>query len=484
MESVTTALFLSLLLTQDAGSVLRTSVGYNTMKASLPLSTEQRTEADRLLGEARKASTGGNFAEATRLLHRGMAVMQGAAWNATTEFAASLEARADHAIVRAGQPIQLSVTPLYPPDSTAKLTGSVYLMTETGAGGGTPIATKLTLDAAKLGALPITLPAGTAAGNYFLETRLAPVDGEADPKARTAFTKRLPVRVADLAVDLAAEAKRLDDRLAKARKRHPLAEYTSELYARADRGEVNPHRYDFAQEFAAAHRVLDAVDAGGHPFAGVKGDLRMAYRSEVDNTLQPYRLYVPTNYDGQKALPLVVALHGMGGDENSIFDQYAKGQFKREAEKMGWLIVCPKGRESASMYMGKAQTDVLDVLADVQRQYKVDARRVYLMGHSMGGYGTWNLAMARPELFAALGPVAGGGNPGGMEKIKHIPQFVVHGDSDKTVPVGMSRVMVEAGKKVGATITYVEVPGGNHVDIVVPNIAGMFEFFAKQARAE
>ena len=92
--------------------------------------------------------------------------------------------------------------------------------------------------------------------------------------------------------------------------------------------------------------------------------------------------------------------------------------------------------------------------------------------------------MAHPDLFAALGPISGGGDAAGMTKIKHIPQYVVHGDDDRTVNVSQSRRMVEAGKQAGATIVYVEVPGGSHVGVAAPQFAPMFDFFAKQAKAE
>jgi len=85
-------------------------------------------------------------------------------------------------------------------------------------------------------------------------------------------------------------------------------------------------------------------------------------------------------------------------------------------------------------------------------------------------------------VFAALGPISGGGNPAGMEKLKAVPQYVVHGDADPTVPVTQSRIMVEAGKKAGANIVYVEVPGGNHGSVAAPQIGPMFDFFAKQAK--
>jgi predicted peptidase len=180
---------------------------------------------------------------------------------------------------------------------------------------------------------------------------------------------------------------------------------------------------------------------------------------------------------------MVVALHGMGGDENSMFDGYG-GTLKREAEREGFIVACPKGRESASMYRGSAEQDVLDVMAQVERDYKVDPKRVYIMGHSMGGYGTWSMAIAHPDLFAALGPISGGGDVNGMVKIKNIPEYVVHGNDDHTVNVSQSRNMVAAGKKVGAPITYVEVPGGSHVSVAEPNFAPMLEFFAKQQRSD
>ena len=95
--------------------------------------------------------------------------------------------------------------------------------------------------------------------------------------------------------------------------------------------------------------------------------------------------------------------------------------------------------------VGAAEQDVLDAMADVQRTYRVDAARIYLMGHSMGAYGTWSIAMNHPDIFAALGPISGGGSPAGMAKIHNIPQYVVHGDDDRTVNVTQSRNMVAAG---------------------------------------
>lgn len=90
--------------------------------------------------------------------------------------------------------------------------------------------------------------------------------------------------------------------------------------------------------------------------------------------------------------------------------------------------------------------------------------------------------MNHPDLFAALGPISGGGDTSGLGKIKAIPEYVVHGDNDKTVNVVQSRRMVEAGKLLGIAITYVEVPGGSHVSVAEPAFSGMLDFFAKQQK--
>jgi predicted peptidase len=136
------------------------------------------------------------------------------------------------------------------------------------------------------------------------------------------------------------------------------------------------------------------------------------------------------------------------------------------------------------MYRGSAEQDVLDVIAEVRRDYKIDDSRIYMMGHSMGGFGTWSVAMDHPELFAGLGPISGGGNPASLEKIKSIPEYIVHGDDDKTVNVNQSRMMVEAGKKMGVPMTYVEIPGGSHVSVAEPQFAPMLDFFVKQSKSK
>ncbi len=463
--------------------VLRTSVTYNTQKATLPLTDDQRRRADELLREAQQSNGAGKYGDAMRSLYQGLAVMRNVPWTPAFEFATSLQVKLDHAIVEPGAQLGLRLTPLYTStrDSAVKLSASLVLVPVKKEGlAEQPLGGPLTVTPAAPFTTRVALPKA-AAGDYTVEVRLA-ADGETPaPAARLAFLKSAPVRIDTLG----ATVQQLRTHLSSAPHKDGIAtaEYALALYERADTGDLNPTRVNLREEFAAANAILAALDAGKDPFAGKQGDSHRAYRSAVDNSLQPYRLFIPESYNGSKPAALVVALHGMGGDENSMFDSYANGLLKREAERTGFLVVCPKGRDSASMYRGTAEQDVLDVLADVRRSYRIDPARIYLMGHSMGAYGTWSLAMDHPDIFAALGPISGGGMASGMAKIRHIPQYVVHGDDDRTVPVSQSRTMVEAGKKAGAEIVYVEVPGGSHTSVAAPAFAAMFDFFARQQKA-
>ncbi len=199
----------------------------------------------------------------------------------------------------------------------------------------------------------------------------------------------------------------------------------------------------------------------------------------------PYRLYVPTTYNGTKPAPIIVALHGLGGTEASFFEAYEQ-RLPALAEQHGYILVAPLGYRPDGFYgwglgeppadpaarqlQERSEQDVMEVLALVRREYRIDESRIYLMGHSMGAIGTWKLAAKYPDIWAAVGAISGSGSPATVEKMKGIPQVVVHGDTDPTVPVNGSRVMVAEMKRLGVEVHYIEVPGGNHSSVVPPNL--------------
>jgi predicted peptidase len=134
-----------------------------------------------------------------------------------------------------------------------------------------------------------------------------------------------------------------------------------------------------------------------------------------------------------------------------------------------------------------SETDVLNVLQRVRAQYRVDARRLYLMGHSMGSNGTWTLGSRHAQLWAALGPIAGGSStpsavPLANLKEHRVAVFCVHGDADRTAPVEASRAMVAELKSLGVEHEYVEVPGGTHGNVVGPNIPRIVDYFLRHQR--
>jgi predicted esterase len=475
---------------QDAAQVLRLSVGFGTLKNTVKMSDETRAEVDRLQKLAGEANASKRYGEALKHMYHGMALMRGQAWTAERALYAALVIKTDRTIAEPSQTIRVHIGQLFQIDENigGNVSGRIALLPAKADDKTPPLKVLQGLDAVftDFSSKPfdaIVECPDVQDGNYRLEVRFT---GSGDP-----VTKSIVLRVErGLSARVAAakeRAGRLEKKLKTEKKDGLLAalatpEYQIGLFDLANAGELNVERLNFADALKDASAMMDALEAGRDPFAGRKGDFRKAYRSNVDGSLQPYRVFVPSTYDGSKPFPLIIALHGMGGDENSYFEAYANGAFKTEAEARGYIVACPKGRQPASMYTGSAERDVMDVLAEMQRAYRIDANRIYMTGHSMGGFGTWSVAMNHPDIFAALAPIAGGGNPLQIKKIANIPQIVVHGDDDKTVPVARSRTMVAAAKQAGTEVKYIEVPGGSHINVVVPTFKEVFDWFDAHAR--
>jgi predicted peptidase len=92
----------------------------------------------------------------------------------------------------------------------------------------------------------------------------------------------------------------------------------------------------------------------------------------------------------------------------------------------------------------------------------VDARRVYVVGQSLGGYGTWDLIARYPDLFAAAIPLCGGGDTKRILSARNVPVWAFHGAKDATVPVARSREMVTALRTINSSVRYTEYPNVGH----------------------
>jgi predicted esterase len=469
---VTTALA-SVLLAQDAGTVLGLSVTERTLRNTVKLDAARMEQVDRLTAAAVKANAAKDYPEAFRDLKHAISLLNRVEWTPALAWSAAVSLKSGHCILDPGQFVNLTLTQSYPLDQPLdqRPYATVYLTPFYSGQPRTVLKTfdRLDPDFSKSPLeIRVRIP-NTPDGPYRLVVEFTGL-----------ASKNVPVRVLRGVMAGVAQTEARIAKLDPAKAPElPSAEGHLVRIEAADRGEFGDRlaNVDCAFELSQAKRLLADIVIGKDPFTKQYGDLQKAYRSSVDNSIQPYRLFIPSSYDGRKAFPLIVLLHGMGGDENTMFDSYGNGAFETLAEKHGYIVVCPKGRQPTSMYRGAAEQDVLDVLADVRRAYKIDPNRIYLTGHSMGAYGTWSIASDHPDLFAAIAPISGGGDPAEVLKTAKIPQLVTHGDKDPTVPVDNSRVMVEALKKAGAEVKYDEIPGGNHVSVAVPAFAPIFDWF-------
>ncbi len=207
-----------------------------------------------------------------------------------------------------------------------------------------------------------------------------------------------------------------------------------------------------------------------------------------------YRLLKPTGYDAMSrarhAVPLLIWLHGSAERGTDNKKQLYSGVWEYAADDvrakyncfimapqcpytMGWADTtgAPGSREVARATSNyrlaekpNAVTEILiRTIENLEKEFpSLDGDRVYITGASMGGFGTWELIMRRPDLFAAAAPVCGGGDETQAARVAKLPVWMFHGEKDEAVKVQASRNMHAALKALGAPVFYREVPGAPH----------------------
>jgi poly(3-hydroxybutyrate) depolymerase len=471
-------------------------VRYNSAKTRATPQGELKAALEGVDREIAVALRLGRAGEVRRLLARGMALVDGRPWTPEEEYHHSLVLRADRVFADPARPFAVRLEQIYAPgiELSSPLTATATLRPLLAQPAGTPD----------------TLTLATVTG-VARDLRESPLAMELDVARVTDGPHELVVQVSDGTRPLGRATMRvavqrgLESRttaLAQAAAAAPEGvradiRYPMDYMRKVNRGTVEMGPFDLAKELTAAEAVAAAAKGGADPFAGRTGDFERHYLLAGADEIMPYRVYVPTKYRPGTPAPLVVALHGLGANEDSFFDSYQRVTPKL-AEQHGFLLAAPLGFRVDGFYGSRvmagedpaaaersklSEKDVLEVVARMRAEYSVDPDRIYLIGHSMGAIGTWTLGAKYPELWAALAPFSGMGAPGTVVRMRHIPQIIVHGDNDPTVNVNGSRTMVAEMKKLGMDVTYVEVPGGNHTDVVVPNLPTVFEFLATKRRA-
>jgi len=251
------------------------------------------------------------------------------------------------------------------------------------------------------------------------------------------------------------------------------------------------------------------------------------YHFEDTNEDLPYSLYVSSKVKKDQKAPLVVTLHGLGAPQTIMMGKTAVDL----AEEAGYILVAPMGYNTGGWYgspvgtgpgrgKGKgapaaataptaaakgrfggfgggnqpanlrelSEKDTMNVISMVRKEFKVDDKRIYIMGHSMGGAGALYLGSKYPNMFAAVAAEAPAAfwqtRKETLQPMKDakVPVMIVHGDIDEVVPVTNSQAWVDAMKELKMKYEFIEQPGITHGPVIESGLKPIYEFFAKHKK--
>ncbi len=505
IAAIVCALLPSLAPAQALTSLASVRVSYVTRKNTVKPDGELKAQIDALDAAIADATRLGRTGELRRLFAKGIALLNNRPWTDAVEYSASLVLRTDRVVADSAKPYAVRLEQIFTPSIALERPLSAHLALRARP------PTAASVQQPQQAPPPIIKDLGTFEG-VPRDLRDSPFPFEVDlhDVADGAYTMSVevtdgaaPLGTASLPIALRKGLDELvarleaDARLAPERVRADIL-FPIDRMRNVNRGRLELRTFDPQRDFAAAEATASAARGGKDPFAGRTGDFKRHYLLAAANEILPYRLYVPSGYNGTRSFPLIIALHGLGGTEDAVFESYSK-VLPPLAESHGYIVAAPLGYRVDGSYgwgLGNpppdpaakrtqelSEQDVMQVLQRVREQYKIDDRRIYLMGHSMGAIGTWKIAPKYPDVWAAIAPISGSGAPDTLERIRNVPEIIVHGDNDPTVNVSGSRRMVEKLKALGAEYKYIEVPGGVHSDVVAPNVAAIVDFFDAHAKA-
>ncbi|HYM00167.1 MAG TPA: prolyl oligopeptidase family serine peptidase [Blastocatellia bacterium] len=428
-------------------------------------------------------------------ISQGIAVLQGKKWDDALKFSNSLALETGATVVQTNQLLRVAIERMYPADETKTFgsTPTVTFAIEPGATSATGQGPEGT------GSKPTVLADHLAMGVSSTETeeRIRIPDGsysvvariEVDGKPVAVLNKPLYAindfadRISGLLAQIGRIKSSTDPKVKSVAGLVATPEFQVKRLSSLDRSSSDIE-VDVPAELDTLNAVVTALEKGENPFASKRGELERAYSAA--GQLVPYRVYVPASYDGSRAVPLVVALHGVLGDERSYFRGiYDPTTVKGELDRRGYIMVTPK---LAGSSYPQVEADVLEVIKQAMAAYKIDPSRIYLTGHSTGAFAVWQIASDHPEIFAAIAPVSGGSpvQPSQLSallgKLKGVPIFAAHGAKDGIVAPDQSRKVVEAAKKAGLEVSYVEVPGADHWSLLGPVFPKIMDFFDKNRK--
>lgn len=279
---------------------------------------------------------------------------------------------------------------------------------------------------------------------------------------------------------------------------------------------------------------------GGGPDPRVE---QRTYHFEDTNEEMRYALFVSSKVSKDEEAPLIVALHGLGGDGNSLL----RGRALELAEEGGYILVGPMGYNPSGWFgspvivmngrgrrgggppgagapaaggappaggppapgaapaAGAApapagpdpetlarlsEADVMNVIALVEEEFTVDEDRTYLMGHSMGGAGSLFLGQKYADNWAAVAAIAPAAFMMQRDaaailtpmKDAGVPVLIIQGDADTVVPPENTRAWAAALDSLDMEGEYIELAGGDHGSVIGDGMPAIFELFEANER--
>ena len=208
------------------------------------------------------------------------------------------------------------------------------------------------------------------------------------------------------------------------------------------------------------------------------------FKDPVSGNVMPWRLYVPPGVEPSRSVPLVIAFHGGGGrgsDNLKQLDEITRDLLSdalqgiepvmvlapQAGERTHWVDYPgfdPPFRNFDQRQIPQSENlkTAIRLLSEIVEQHNVDRSRVYVIGFSMGGEGSWDAITYYPEMFAAALIMNGAGDPRAMERVSNLPIRFYHGDRDGITPTENSRELDAALRALGAMARYTEIPGADH----------------------
>ena len=260
------------------------------------------------------------------------------------------------------------------------------------------------------------------------------------------------------------------------RQRKDVAEFFKYTIQHAAQTQTNESNWQVAAMVAGLYEASrDGSDHDGafverDGFAAVDQRWWFGLKQKLGRLGWPYRVYFPNDYenDSKRGRPLIVFLHGSGeaGDGGPELDKIEKGGLPKLVKThdpalpkdFPFIVLAPQ----LPPYENWSPYELTWLIDQFCETHAVDRDRIYLTGLSLGGYGVWDTAIAFPDRFAAIAPIAGAGDPADVERIKSLPVWIFHGEKDPTVPVEEAHRMADALTKIGSPPKLTIYPDARH----------------------